>query len=775
MAAVRLALRAELSAHWRRWLGLAVVAGLAGGLVVAAAAGARRTDSALARYLAFSRANDVIVGTGAVFGNQGLDLARIRRLPQVAAAARGILPAQEVRSRTGRDVASTVAIETSPDAANLTTIDRPKLLAGRMPAQTRPDEAVADRRALRLLGVALGDAVQVRVFVGRDARPGPLAPLRIVGVRPDSSSANVTSFLSTTPAFYGARGGSALAVAAWRSALLVRLRHGEADLDAFQREVERIAGGRDFQFTPAGLEAAKMQSPLHLQAQALWITAALGGIGALLLLGQGLARATALASRKHPMMLALGMTRPQLASLALTRVAMIGVAAAVITPAVAIALSPLAPIERARDYEPRPGIAVDALVVSTGTVLVLLAALLGGAIAAASAMRTRPLGARTADRPMKATRAATLAGAGLPPAIAAGVRMATAGGRARATMLGAVLAVAVATAALTFSGSLARLLETPGLSGVTWDYATYQGSGTSRDLARLRSDASIADVSYGQEATLDIGGRRMGAAAYDVVKGHVQPTVLRGRAPTASNEVLLGAKTFDALHAHIGARVLARRGDRAVTVRVVGSGILPEDEWLGQGEGAAMTFATLRQLVPGAFRSRFLIRLAPGAEREAVLHRLEVTYGIPRPGLPADIADFGGVRGMPVIIAILVGAVASTALAWNLLTSVAVRRRELAILKTLGFTSGQVRATVAWQATTVAAIGTVVGVPLGLGAGRWAWNGFAGHLGVAPLSVTPLGKVLIAVPAALLLANVLAAFPARVAARTRPGAVLRAE
>ena len=43
--------RAELRSRWRTWLTLAVLAGIAGGLVIAGIAGARRTDSALARHL----------------------------------------------------------------------------------------------------------------------------------------------------------------------------------------------------------------------------------------------------------------------------------------------------------------------------------------------------------------------------------------------------------------------------------------------------------------------------------------------------------------------------------------------------------------------------------------------------------------------------------------------------------------------------------------------------------------------------------------------------
>src|SRR5215471_3270140 len=42
----------ELRSHWRGWLAVALLAGLAGGILVAVAAGARRTDSAWSRYQA---------------------------------------------------------------------------------------------------------------------------------------------------------------------------------------------------------------------------------------------------------------------------------------------------------------------------------------------------------------------------------------------------------------------------------------------------------------------------------------------------------------------------------------------------------------------------------------------------------------------------------------------------------------------------------------------------------------------------------------------------
>ena len=81
MAAVWIRLRAELRFGWRAWLALAVLAGLAGGLVTAVAAGARRTDSTVARWRSATETKDVWVGKSMVYSLEA-DFSRIERLPQ---------------------------------------------------------------------------------------------------------------------------------------------------------------------------------------------------------------------------------------------------------------------------------------------------------------------------------------------------------------------------------------------------------------------------------------------------------------------------------------------------------------------------------------------------------------------------------------------------------------------------------------------------------------------------------------------------------------------
>ncbi len=129
----------------------------------------------------------------------------------------------------------------------------------------------------------------------------------------------------------------------------------------------------------------------------------------------------------------------------------------------------------------------------------------------------------------------------------------------------------------------------------------------------------------------------------------------------------------------------------------------------------------------------------------------------------------------PYLLAGVVAVGAAGVLAHALVTSVRRRRRDLAILKALGLERRQLAAMVAWQATTIAAVGLLIGVPLGVGIGRFAWNVYAADLGVVPEVVAPVVAGLLLVPAALLLANLVALPLGRLAARTRPAAVLRAE
>jgi predicted lysophospholipase L1 biosynthesis ABC-type transport system permease subunit len=181
----------------------------------------------------------------------------------------------------------------------------------------------------------------------------------------------------------------------------------------------------------------------------------------------------------------------------------------------------------------------------------------------------------------------------------------------------------------------------------------------------------------------------------------------------------------------------------------------------------------------------FLLRYQPGTDLPAAASRLRAAVtraGCP-PGLclvttdqrPSDIRDYTGVRDTPLVLGALLGMLAVGMLTHALLAGVRRRYRDLALLKTLGLVRSQLLGVVCWQASTLAAVAVLAGLPLGVLAGRWAWVVFAGSAGVAGQANVPVPLVLLAIPVTLLLANLIAAAPGWTAARVPAATVLRGE
>ena len=110
-----------------------------------------------------------------------------------------------------------------------------------------------------------------------------------------------------------------------------------------------------------------------------------------------------------------------------------------------------------------------------------------------------------------------------------------------------------------------------------------------------------------------------------------------------------------------------------------------------------------------------------------------------------------------------------------LVATVRRRRRDLSVLKVIGFSPRHVSMTVAWQASFMALVGVVLGLPLGVAVGRWSWGVVANGAGVVNHPVVPLGMLAAVGAGALFVANLVAAIPGRLAARARPALGLRAE
>ena len=132
-------------------------------------------------------------------------------------------------------------------------------------------------------------------------------------------------------------------------------------------------------------------------------------------------------------------------------------------------------------------------------------------------------------------------------------------------------------------------------------------------------------------------------------------------------------------------------------------------------------------------------------------------------------------RSLPLTLGVFFALLASATVAHALVTTVRRRRQELAVMRSIGLTRRQSRIAIAWQATIIAVAGVIVGVPLGIVTGRLLWRRLASDFPIAYVPPLALLAVLLVVPAAILLANLLAALPARSAARIRPAEALRTE
>jgi hypothetical protein len=802
MGAVWLRLRSELRVRWRAWLGLALLIGLGGGAAVAAAAGARRTETAYPRFVRAHEGYDLVTGGFPEKIDPQRALARMATMPEVLEWARLDLAAYAAVLPSGRRVSiPELAAVTDLSGRVGYRLNRFKVLSGRLADLGAPEEAMIDFPTADQQGLRVGS--RVRFIVGDpDAQPPRLAAVRIVGVVASpgqfpavGASSNLGS-VYVTPAFVRANG---ITPSPADASLLIRLRRGAADRDAFLHHLAAAGlGSVDIPMVEQA-QTAGVQRSIRFESQALWVLCALVALAALAVLGQALARQVYLESAELPVLRALGMSRGQLSALGMLRVLIVGAVAGFLTVPTAILVSPLTPIGLARIAEPDPGFAMDAFPLVLGAISVLLLTVLVGIVPAWTAARTAATGAGGSETDHQ--RPSALAGAlgrlWRSPSAVVGVRMALEPGRGRtavpvrSAIFGATLSVAALTASLVFATSLGHLLATPRLSGYLWDVFVSVDAQHERAAAALRADPKVAGFTRGGFANVRIAGDSLMALTLGG-SGPVRPVIIQGSAPAGDDEIALGASTMRAAHTAIGQTVevvvdQAEGAPEPVRMRVVGTVVVPPNPFAASrlGDGAAITVPGLLRLDPRVAEQvgswPLLVRFAPGVDRDTGLAAVTKDLkGIPNPFIvaaerPASITSLTRIADVPLLLSGLLALLAVGTLTHTLVSATRRRRRDLAILKTLGFVRGQVSGTLAWQATTLAVVALLVGLPTGVAAGRWGWRLFAGQLGVLPDPVVPLLAVLIAVPTALFLVNVVAALPGRIAARTQPALVLRSE
>ena len=212
--------------------------------------------------------------------------------------------------------------------------------------------------------------------------------------------------------------------------------------------------------------------------------------------------------------------------------------------------------------------------------------------------------------------------------------------------------------------------------------------------------------------------------------------------------------------------------------------IRPQSDTARLGSGAVLDYAAESRLVPpdvhppAAQRRRAPSRPRRGSCPDAgrpLPSAWGTTISSPRPSAPADLVNFGRVQNLPLIFGGMVAVLGAATLAQTLMTSIRRRRRTSRSSRPSASPPAQVRGAVAWQATTFVVVAMVIGLPLGVAAGRLAWSVFASRLGALSEPVTPSLSLLATVRRPILVANLIAAVPASIAGRMRPAVVLRTE
>lgn len=804
MSFLGLMLKTGVRHRWRSWLALTVLVMLVVGLVLAGAQTARRTATAAERY-------DVAHGYDATTYSpvplQHLDaLTRLATTTRVRFAGSGPPTCSGCRAVK----ANGFSVQEVPPRSLGHLV---KLLAGRMPNQSDPSEVLASY-TLVPYGIHVGSVLHLplvapsqraAVLDNVNATPrGPVATVRVVGLGVSEfefPGVQTPSFdVYTTAAFDRTYNPRTVTLYEY----FFNVRHGQAGLPQFEAAIHQPGVGG---VVDLDAYAHIITTSIAPQAVGWWLLTGLGALVGIVVLAQALRRQASVEAEEFPALDALGASRRQLFSVTMARtfaVAAVGAASGI---GLALLLSVFAPVGEARLADPAPGFNFDPVLLLGGAVGgVALVLVLGVWPALAATRQSSFLDEGPAPRASRTV--AALSSSGAPPTMLIGVRNALERGRGRgavpvgSAILGVVLAVAVLCGTAVFADSLNQLTGSPSQYGQGFDawFSVNPTASPAKNMAMLKAieqQPGITGITAGISGPVSIDGKVVDALAGDPLRGQLLIPVITGRYAVADNEVVLGSKTLSEIGAQLGSSVsvsvpAASGGNgKARTFRVVGTAVLPSDfNSQGLGSGAIFTIGALSGAAcdhgsdhscilstVGAQGGALLVRAGQDVKGQTALRTLsrEFSTQVSLPTPPTDLVNFGEAINFPLIFGVIVGLFGAATLLHLLLSSMSRRRREVGLLKALGLYRLQVGFSVAWQTTTLAVIGIIIGVPLGIAAGRAVWSAFADNLGVGTQPVVTIAEIALLSVGTLVVANMLAVVPAMIAARARPSSLLKSE
>ena len=773
--------RSELGRRWRALVALGVIAGIAAGLALAAVAGARRTSTAYERWREATAAPDAIV-FGTQVGNHNTDYTPVLRLPEVAAAGRFEL------AQVGL-VGTRVGSLPPGDTQLYRTVARPLIRKGRLPRPRRVDEVVVDHTAAKRYHLHVGQRVTINSALDRNAfyglapnDTGPRQPATIVGI---GDSPMDYQFLSGEPGFVPP-GEYLLQHPEIQRApnLVVRLKPG-TDEAKFHERADAALNNPEIPVRDLAQDAKRFTHGTDLEKTGLWLFAAAAALAALVLIGQALARTVYAMAEPAPALRALGFTHGNLVGGLLLPATVTAATAAVVAIASGYVLSARFPLGLARQLDPSLGYHLDWQVLLPGTVVVVILIMAGTASAGwrAAVASEEPEPSSAGAPALRRVRNALP----LPVALGAGLALQSGRGRravpVRPAIAGAVVGLLGIVGALGLVHGIDDALHTPSRSGQVWAASVWPDDQHSPDAIAngLRQDKAVGTAILRTLAPMDIDGAGLPVYSLAPFKSMRSFVVLSGRTPRAANEVVLGPTTVKALHKHVGGTVRVTGDREPQTLRVVGVALLAQTPHASFDQGAWVSPAGLANLKkdPTDGEVVMMVTARPGVKQGALLKELNQRFqgvevdaeGQP----PQDVLLLQNVRGLPRALAAFLVLLGIAAVGHALVMTVRRRRHDLAVLRAIGLRPRQSAALIFWQAMTVALVALIVGIPIGIIIGRVSWRWVANSTPL--LYVPPLAAltIVIAIPAAIVLANMLAAYPARRAAGVRPAEVLRTE
>ncbi len=543
MGAVRMLGWSEMQRRWRSIVVLTVLVGFAGAVVLTLVAGARRTDSAVARFEAASRSANLEITAG---NATPAELRDFERTPGVAAVGR-------LRQLTMVvDDGQFLATGAQVDDQFGRTVDRPRVIEGRRANLDDPDEITIGESLAEQMHKGVGDTLTFRTYSpddiealtqGEDRPPlGPKVRFHVVGIvrRPLDlgGRAVMGGVLVPTTAFYEQTRDTIGSFAG--SILRVRTEHGADDIPRVSAAARSLFGKQEaFNVATVAVEGATAQHAIDVTVIALLVAAAVAALAALVGIGIALSREISLADVDQLTLWALGLGPRHRAAAAGSVGVPVAIGGALLAVVGAILASPLFPIGIARKAEPQTGIHVDGLVLAAGFVVLVVVVLAMGLV---DGMRTARAArqASAARGPTAAARA--VADLRIAPTARIGMQFALDRGHGRrphpvrSSLVGATFGVLVVVAVLVFGASLDHVIDSPKAYGWTWDLVASDTEATQESVAcspvdtRLTELASVSAVVSICSAEVQVGGHPAPGWGFTDLRGHIGPAIIDGRA-----------------------------------------------------------------------------------------------------------------------------------------------------------------------------------------------------------------------------------------------------